>query len=290
LGRDGGALQQMLPIFKLGVGAPLGNGKQWMSWIHIDDLVNIFSWAIKNEDVNGIYNAVAPSPVTNREFSKTLATMLSSPLFPSVPAVVLKLAMGEMSEIVLASQKVSAEKLQKSGFHFQYSNLKNAISALLQSVEGIYGRFADVFFTQQWLPHPVEKVFPFYSEAKNLERITPEFLQFRILSQSTPQIEKNSEFTYRLKVHGIPLFWRTKILEWEPNVKFVDNQESGPYSRWHHTHIFQSISNGTLISDRVVYKLPLGFLGYLIASRFVARDVAQIFGYRQKVVNAIFQK
>ncbi len=133
LSTQGGALKKMVIPFKLGFGSALGNGKQWMSWIHEDDLCNMYIYAIENKKLNGAYNAVAPNPVTNNEFSKTLASVLKSPYwFPRIPTFILKLLFGEMSVVVLGSTRVSSEKIINAGFIFRFENLKDSLLNLFQ--------------------------------------------------------------------------------------------------------------------------------------------------------------
>ncbi len=129
LGKDGGALTEMLPIFRKGLGGKLGSGNQWMSWIHIEDIVALYQFALEQASMDGIYNAVAPNPVTNREFTKSLGEVLKVPTFFAVPAFALKLAVGEMSELLLGSQRVT-EKLRALGFVFRYGKLKEALKSL----------------------------------------------------------------------------------------------------------------------------------------------------------------
>ncbi|MDQ2772299.1 MAG: TIGR01777 family oxidoreductase [Bacteroidota bacterium] len=131
LSTDGGALPQIAKPVKLGAGAALGSGKQFMSWIHLDDLCRLFMAMLDDARWQGTYNAVAPHPVTNEEFTKELAQVLHRPLLlPKVPAFGLKLALGEMSEIVLASQNVSAAKVLAQGFTFEFPALHGALAAL----------------------------------------------------------------------------------------------------------------------------------------------------------------
>jgi len=130
LGKDGGALQKLLPLFKLGGGGPVGNGKQWMSWIHRSDLVEMILYSLTHDSVSGAVNAVAPNPSTNAEFSKALGKACNRPAFMPAPAIALKLAMGEMSELVLASQKVEAKKILDSGFVFTYPKIQEALDEI----------------------------------------------------------------------------------------------------------------------------------------------------------------
>ena len=131
LSTEGGALPQIARPVKLGAGAALGSGRQFMSWIHLDDLCRLFIAMLEDTAWRGTYNAVAPYPATNQAFTEVLADVLHRPLLlPKVPAFGLKLAMGEMSEIVLASQNVSAAKVLAQGFQYEYPELRGALSAL----------------------------------------------------------------------------------------------------------------------------------------------------------------
>lgn len=131
LGRTGGALAKMLPPFRLGAGGRLGSGRQWMSWIHLDDLARLILHALALP-AGGVMNGVTPNPVTNREFTRQLARQLNRPaLFPA-PAFVLKVALGEMSSILLASQRVLPKAAEASGFQFRHPTLAGALEDLLE--------------------------------------------------------------------------------------------------------------------------------------------------------------
>ncbi|AVR45699.1 TIGR01777 family protein [Christiangramia fulva] len=130
LAEDGGMLTKIKKPVSINLGAPLGSGKQWQSWIHIEDLGQIFLFAIENE-LSGIFNAVAPNPVNNKELTKELAQQMGKKIWlPNVPSFVLKGLLGEMSEIVLSSQLVSSEKIQSLGYNFQFKNLSRALADL----------------------------------------------------------------------------------------------------------------------------------------------------------------
>ena len=132
-----------------------------------------------------------------------------------------------------------------------------------------------------------EDVFPFFADARNLERITPGWLGFRVL---TPGVEMGAGalIEYRLRLHGIPVRWRTRIELWEPPHRFVDRQLSGPYGIWHHTHTFEPDgAGGTLMRDVVRYTLPLGPLGALAYRLFVRRDLDRIFDFRHAAVQRL---
>jgi uncharacterized protein (TIGR01777 family) len=133
LSPGGGALVPIAKTVRYGAGAPLGSGRQYMSWIHLDDMCRLLGQMLQDELWQGEYNAVAPNPVTNQEFTETLAQVMHRPLvLPKVPAFGLKLAMGEMSEIVLGSQRVSADKVLSQGFQFEYPTLRAALESFYE--------------------------------------------------------------------------------------------------------------------------------------------------------------
>lgn len=132
LAQNGGALKEMLRPIKLGLGLAFGNGNQYQSWIHINDLTQIFYFIMKNK-LEGVYNAVSPYPVSNKELIKTIANTIKMPCFlPNVPKFVMKLVLGEMHQILFASQNVSARKILNKGFQFKYASLDKALQNILK--------------------------------------------------------------------------------------------------------------------------------------------------------------
>lgn len=132
LDKNEGALPKFLTPFKFFIGGPLGSGKQWLSWIHISDLANLFLFAVDNKNVSGIMNAVSPRPVTMKQFADTLGKVIKRPSFFRVPEFVLKTILGEASETVIGGVKVIPKKILSSGFKFEYENLKTALYDLLK--------------------------------------------------------------------------------------------------------------------------------------------------------------
>jgi uncharacterized protein (TIGR01777 family) len=134
LDSDGGALAKMLPPFKLGLGGPMGSGKQYMSWIHRDDLVQLINHIIETDSLSGPVNATAPEPVNNKTFSKSLGKALNRPAFMPLPGFVLKILMGDMGkELLLCGQHVIPEKAVTSGFKFKHPELSEALKAILSN-------------------------------------------------------------------------------------------------------------------------------------------------------------
>ena len=139
----------------------------------------------------------------------------------------------------------------------------------------------------QWIPKPIEQVFAFFADAKNLEAITPPWLGFQILSQEPIGIAPGAHIEYRIRWHRLPMRWITEIRSWDPPAGFMDVQLRGPYRIWEHTHRFQSVDAGTHISDEVRYALPFGLLGRIAHAWVVKADLEAIFDYRAEKVLAL---
>jgi hypothetical protein len=131
LADEGGMLQRLLPPFKMGMGGPIGNGRQWMPWVHIEDQIALIDFLMSRDDARGPYNACAPSPVRNRDFAKTLASVLHRPSFMPMPAVALRVLLGELSILLLGGQRARPDRLQEAGFTFRFTDLRAALENLL---------------------------------------------------------------------------------------------------------------------------------------------------------------
>lgn len=132
LGPGGGALAKMLLPFRMGLGGRLASGRQWMPWIHLDDVVGLFRHAAMHKEIDGPMNAVSPQPVTNREFTRTLARVLRRPAILPVPGPMLRLALGGFADVLLYSQRVIPKVAQETGYIFRYPNLQEALAAALR--------------------------------------------------------------------------------------------------------------------------------------------------------------
>lgn len=139
--------------------------------------------------------------------------------------------------------------------------------------------------TTLWLPRKVDEVFPFFADAANLQRITPPFLSFRILTPLPIEMRTGTLIDYRISLRGIPMTWRTRISVWEPNRRFIDEQLKGPYRTWIHEHTFEPADGGTLCKDVVTYDAPGGAF---IHRTLVRPDLEKIFAFRQKELARIF--
>jgi ligand-binding SRPBCC domain-containing protein len=141
---------------------------------------------------------------------------------------------------------------------------------------------------RQWLPLSPEELFPFYGDATNLERITPSFLRFRVVTPRPIVMGEGTMIDYEIRLHGIPVRWRTKITAWDPPHGFRDEQVRGPYVFWRHTHLFEGEGDGTMTTDRVEYIVPGGVFAPWVHRLAVKDDVQSIFRYRGKVLAELF--
>lgn len=141
------------------------------------------------------------------------------------------------------------------------------------------------FETELWLPRPLEEVFAFFSDATNLEAITPPWLRFRILTRTPIEMRCGTVIDYKLRIRGVPIRWRTLITAWEPPRRFVDEQVRGPYRLWRHEHTFEPGGAGTTMCDRVQYALPCD----LLLHRWLVRpDIERIFAHRAETLQRHF--
>ena len=142
----------------------------------------------------------------------------------------------------------------------------------------------------QWVPTPRSQVFPFFANAKNLEKLTPDFLKFKIRRVSDNNIQVNTLIDYWINLHGLPIPWRTKIDEWQPLSHFVDVQIRGPFRLWHHRHEFEEMKRGTLLSDIVTFDLYCKKYQNTRLLRWVNKDLHKIFHYRHTQISKIFSE
>lgn len=142
-----------------------------------------------------------------------------------------------------------------------------------------------ILHTEQWLPALLEQVFAFFSDAFQLERITPPWLRLQVVTPRPIQMQAGQLLDYRLRLRGIPIRWQSEISVWDPPLRFVDRQVKGPYTFWNHEHTFFQRDGGTLVVDHIAYRVPGGrFSNWLL----VERDLRRIFEYRRKVLAEVF--
>jgi uncharacterized protein (TIGR01777 family) len=307
LGRDGGALAQMLPPFRLGVGGPVGSGRQYVPWIHLHDLVRVIATALSDDRYQGPVNGVAPEPATSRQFAKALGRALHRPAVLPAPALALKVIFGEAAGALLGSQRVEPQCLRELGFTYRFPTLDEALADIVHTGDAEISpvrssaelhapvdenylrkrRPTHELRTRTVLNMPIDEAFAFFSHAENLGLMTPAAMRFEIQG-GEPAITKGAAIDYRLRVGPMPIRWRTRIAEWEPPHCFIDLQESGPYRCWHHKHTFSAQGSHTVMEDHVYYAPPFGVLGRLANRWFIVPRLQQIFGYRRDVIQLRF--
>ena len=156
----------------------------------------------------------------------------------------------------------------------------------MRPFEALPGKHAMYEITAEiTLPRPLEEVFPFFSDARNLERLTPGWLKFEVLTPDPVEMAPGTLIDYRLRLRGFPVRWQSEITAWEPPYRFVDEQRRGPYRAWIHEHTFEERDGQTVARDRVQYD---HFGGRLINRLLIAPDVAKIFAFRRKKMEEIF--
>jgi uncharacterized protein (TIGR01777 family) len=307
LGRDGGALRQMLPPFRLGVGGPVGSGRQYIPWIHLHDLVRAIATALNDDRYEGPVNGAAPEQPTSREFARALGRALHRPAALPVPALALKVLFGEAAGVLLGSQRVEPRRLGDLGFTYRFPMLDQAVADIVRTgdaeissvrpsaelhapVEENYlrkRRPTHELRTRTLLNTPIDEAFAFFSQAENLGLITPAAMCFEIQG-GAPAISNGTTIEYRLRVGPMPIRWRTRIAQWEPPHCFIDLQASGPYRCWYHKHTFSAQGSRTVMEDHVYYAAPLGALGRFANRWFIVPRLQQIFGHRRDVIRLRF--
>jgi uncharacterized protein (TIGR01777 family) len=308
LGREGGALARMLPPFRLGLGGPVASGRQYVPWIHLHDLVAIMAAAIADERYRGPINAVAPAPVTSREFARALGTALRRPALLPVPSLALRAIFGEAAQVLTGSQRVDPAALRRLGFAFAFPTIDAALADIVRGTpvavvplsrpvdaggSSAARRYLErqpptyELRTRTVVPAPVEETFAFFSKAENLGMLTPSSMQFSIDGRP-PAVGEDTSISYRLRVGVLPIAWRSRIVNWRPGARFVDLQERGPYRSWWHEHAFHAEGSSTVMEDRVCYAPPFSVIGRLANRLFIAPMLRRIFQYRADVIRLRF--
>jgi ligand-binding SRPBCC domain-containing protein len=148
-------------------------------------------------------------------------------------------------------------------------------------------RNEQLLFREQRLDAPIDRVFEVFADAGNLEALTPPLLNFQIVSDLPIEMRVGAVIEYRLRVHAVPVFWRTRIVEWDPPHRFADMQERGPYALWHHTHSFLADGETTLMRDQVRWRIGFGIAGELARRLFVNNDLERIFDFRREAITEL---
>ncbi|HEV2909699.1 MAG TPA: TIGR01777 family oxidoreductase [Candidatus Eremiobacteraceae bacterium] len=287
LGPGGGALSEMLPPFRFFGGGPYGNGSQWMPWIHLDDDVALFLYALDN-NLEGAFNAVSPDVATSARLAHAIGYALRRPALAYAPGIALYTVLGEFASTLLASQLALPDRVLSAGFRFKHELLEHALLDILargSQREPDLQRFED----ERVVRAPLETIFAFFSDPGNLAQLTPPEVDFKMNAKTPGDLRRGSVMEYSLKVHGIRMKWESLITDWQAGVRFVDHQVRGPYELWRHEHRFAADPGGTRVRDLVAYSLPLAPLSGL-ALPLVRADLRTIFAYRRAAVARLLER
>ena len=299
LGREGGILSRLSPIFQCGLGLYPGNGAQFMSWIHIWDVVRIIKFCMEDDNIQGPINCVSPEQVTAKGFTKEMNRVTKCKTTSSIPRPLLTLLLGEAATVLTASQKVEPTKLMSSGFTFKHVDLAAALSAEYNTSEVSIRKYRvnDSLFrnppayvmksgqyqiqTKQTLNANIDEVFAFFGSPLNLGLTTPPWMNFKIVDMPKT-IKEGDEITYKIRALIFDFKWVAKIASWQPqNGLFIDRQKKGPYNMWwHEHHVADYKTTYSTMTDFVIYRMPFGFLGKIAHFLMVKHILTRIFKYR----------
>ena len=304
LGLEGGILNLISPQSDMGFVTYPGTGKQYMSWIHMKDVMNIIQLCLDNQNISGPINCVAPLPTTGKEFAKNIQNVTQAKLIFSIPSLILRSVFGEGEKVLTDSQNIAPTKLINEEYDFQYPLLTDALNEEFRlgnvSINKIDGKTGTSFNQNNSVPShnrgqyelttqiavncKPEKAFSFFSSPLNLGLTTPSWLDFRIMKMPS-SMATGTRITYKIRLGIFNFKWISEITRWEPNRCFVDVQEKGPYAYWHHEHQVLDTGNGTsCIKDRVIYEIPGGIVGKLLHKLLIRGALVRIFKYREKIL------
>ena len=306
LGQGGGALEAMLPLFRFGLGGPLGNGRQFVPWIHLEDCIALILSALHDPGLAGPLNVVGPSPITQKALASALGKALRrTSIFPA-PRIALRAILGEAASALLSGQRCYPRKAEAAGFLFRFQSIESALEDLVvpHGVDlalagpGAPPPQGNSDYLRQRPPRyflraktivdaPLAEVFDFFSKPTNLALLTPPKVEFTI-HHMEGSMGTGATIEYRLRVAGFRLGWRSRIEQWEKEKLFVDSQDRGPYRSWWHEHHFVATGRQTMLEDRVYYSPPMGLLGRIANRVFIGGQLKETFHYRAAAVRLRF--
>ena len=249
LSTAGGAFPRLLLPFKLFAGGPMGSGRQWMPWIHHEDEVGAIRFLIEREDASGPFNLCAPNPVTNTEFARVLGRVTRRPSFVPVPGFALRLAFGEVAELVLKGWHMLPKRLEEQGFSFKYVELEAALREM--STDDGAMKFEHRFRVEA----PREAVAEFHRHASALKALTPPPIFVQLDTPPPDSLGEGDSFTFTMWVGPLPFKWGSRIEEVSAE-GFSDVQTRGAFAFWRHRHHFIRIDDQTTeVYDQVEARL-----------------------------------
>lgn len=310
LSRDGGALDKLLPLTRLGLGGPLGHGRQGLPWIHIDDLIEAMVLALGTPGLSGPMNLVGPTSISQREFATALGRATGMPAWAPAPAFAMRLLLGEAATALLEGQYAKPTVLEQRGFAFRFESLDGALADLVQRDSATVrpvGTLNHIQAGADWLrDHPPtheltasrlvsaspEQVWSFFQDARNLAALSPANAGLT-LDPELPPMAQGVRFTHQMALGPLSMPWEGEVVAWEPGRRFVDIQRRGPFGSWWHEHAFEPVrladgSVATRLLDRVLFASPLGPIGRVATALFVRRQLLDLFAFRNGALRLRF--
>ncbi|MEZ4367327.1 MAG: TIGR01777 family oxidoreductase [Kofleriaceae bacterium] len=313
LGREGGALAPLARLTRFGLGGPIAGGRQWVPWIHLDDLVEALVRASVDARLDGAVNLVAPQPARQRDLARALGRALHRPAWAPAPRLALRALLGEAASVLTSSQRVVPSALAAIDHRFRFADLDGALADLTSAPAVSVRRLGrgeaptsaylrqrrprEVLRARAVLDAPLAQVVRFFAAAENLNLLVPPAMAFEIQTPRPIAMAPGTTIDYRLRVLGVPFRWRTVIEAWQPpgapapaevarpaDAYFVDAQHRGPYRAWWHEHHFIADGERTIMEDHVYYASPLGPLGALADRVMVRAQLRRIFGFRAAAI------
>ena len=307
LSREGGMLKALSTLLALRISIFFGSGKQFLSWVHLSDVVRIVEKCIDDPRLEGAINCSSPTPISSRQFARELGKITECKMVFGLPGIIPKLMLGGPGGLLTKSQRVLPEKLMGAGHEFIYSTLESALkeefsdegvsisrihtSDINQTLLARIPKIRRAKFqleTRVSLKQAPEAVFPFFSSALNLGSMTPSWVGFEIMD-FPKEMKVGATIRYKIRLGFIKINWVTEIIEWDPDHSFIDSQLKGPYRLWVHEHkICPDGENGAVMYDKVMYGLPFGIVGQVVHKLFVKRTLLRIFQFRRQVIQLRF--
>lgn len=300
LGVDGGALPAMAMPFRLGLGGRVGDGRQFVPWIHRDDMVEVVLRLLEDDAIDGPVLATAPMATTNASLSSAIGAALGRPAAVPAPALVMQLVLGEAAALVLDSARCRPTRLFDLGFSFRFEDIASATMDLLRPrgadirrvrpeevpdhpyLEGLPPSFR--LAADLEVAAPIGEVVEFFSSPSNLGALSPAGLAFAVRGDEPAQTSVGYRFGLGLQVGPVPVQWEVEVLRHELHRGFSDMQRGGPFRGWWHEHAFTATTSGTRVLDRVLYAPPLGPIGAAAHALFIEDRLQAVFDYRRRAL------
>lgn len=306
LGRSGGALAQMLPIARAGLMGPMGSGRQYLPWIHLDDVVEALVAAIRDPRFAGPVNLVGPDPVPQAEFARALGRAVGRPAVLPAPAFAMRLGLGEAAMALLDGQRAYPARLKELGFSFRHPTLDGALAAVVAAPEGVEVRPFDGMLDMdvglpylrervpthelratQRVPLPLDEAWAFFSEPTNVGPLSPP--DFGMELDPDVVTATGARFTHHIRVGPVRVGWHGRFVTVEPGVRFVDVQDGGPWRCFWHEHRFEADGpDHTLLHDRVLLRPPAGPIGRVVFALALKSKLFELFAYRHEALRLRF--